>query len=282
VKELTNKFYIVKGELIANIWRIPTDDVKRCVEQEKNLYIFDPHQAFASTTYSLFELDRYKEIDSVEFPVCYLEYLPETDFVLPQIFQVLSVKLHHNWMNLGFEYFTSQSFLDFLKEIQSSEIPDYTNRWNGFVIDPYKLKGAIISEHHFPNKFHIGYALGTFEQEKPITTKAIENTLKDSKPFGWNLQNSFINLLSQGVFLFNKEFVHGIFNAEFFNATIEMLNKVNLRAVLLLGVGVAHWNKNIGCEAILFEEHPLPVLRAKREYKTDVFLKFEQLTNIQF
>ena len=118
MKELTNKFYIVKGELIANIWRIPTDDVKRCVEQEKNLYIFDPHQAFASTTYSLFELDRYKEIDSVEFPVCYLEYLPETDFVLPQIFQVLSVKLHHNWMNLGFEYFTSQSFLDFLKEIQ--------------------------------------------------------------------------------------------------------------------------------------------------------------------
>ena len=82
--------------------------------------------------------------------------------------------------------------------------------------------------------------------------------------------------------LLNKELVHGIYNEQFLNTILSIVNKQHLRAVLLLGSGLYPLEQSIDCGAILKEEHPLPVLKSKREYKTDVFLKFEQLTNIQF
>lgn len=279
MKELTNKFYIVKGELIANIWRIPTDDVKRCVEQEKNLYIFDPHQAFASTTYSLFELDRYKEIDSVEFPVCYLEYLPETDFVLPQTLQMLLTRFHHNWVNLLFNYLTSSDFEQFMKEIPIDAVPDYISRWNMFLCNPYRLKGVILSRYSYPAPFNNGLAFSTFEKTKPKTFLAIENCLKKNKPFSWYMNQDLVYLQSS-ILLWNYEFAHGISpNEKFFRAIFDVLKQRSLHW-LILGSDLFELREEL--EDAMVEYHPLEKLKQKEEYDTEAFSIFEQRTGVQF
>lgn len=283
MKEITNKFYIVCAELRNNIWaNIHTSDVLEAIKQEKNLYVVDMYQGKTASTYPLFEIDKYSTINPIDFPYTYLIYEQEQEFVLPQVIQFLLLKMHFNWVNEAFDYFNSTDFEEFYKSIQASEIPNYVDRWNAFVVNPYELRGMIISEFAYPNLYHAGIALGTFEKQKPISLVAIENTLKDSKPFGWNFQTDCINLMVQKILLLNKELVHGIYNEKFLNTILNIVNKQHLKAVLLLGEGLYPLKQSIECEAILFEEHPLPILKLKQQYKTDVFLKFEQLTNIQF
>ena len=283
MKQITNNFFIVSAELKNNLWcRIPIQDVQRAIQREQNLFLVDVHSNFASSSYSLFEIDKYRELDEKEYPYIYLEFQKEEDYILPTIFCKLLYKIHHNWINELFEYFLSEDFNKLLKQVNESTIPDYTNRWNFLISDPYKLKAAIISEIAYPNQHHIGICLGTFEKQAPATLLAIENTLKNSKPFGWSFQTSCVDLMVQNCLLLNKDIALGIHNETFFNKLIETLNKQHLRAVLLLGSGLYPLEQSIDCGAIIKEEHPLPVLKSKREYKTDVFLKFEQLTNIQF
>lgn len=280
MKELTNKFYIVKGELIANIWtNVHTEDILRCIQGEKNLYVVDVHQHWVSSTYSYFELEAYKNLDAEQFPITYLTYEMEIELVLPQVLQMLLTRFHHNWVNLLHNYLTSSDFEQFMKEIPIDAVPDYISRWNMFLCNPYRLKGVILSRYSYPAPFNNGLAFSTFEKTKPKTFLAIENCLKKNKPFSWYMNQDLVYLQSS-ILLWNYEFAHGISpNEKFFRAIFDVLKQRSLHW-LILGSDLFYLKEEL--ESILIDQHPLELLRKKQEYDTDVFLKFEQLTNIQF
>lgn len=280
MKEITNKFYIVKGELIANIWtNVHTEDILRCIQEEKNLYVVDVHQHWVSSTYSYFELEAYKNLDAEQFPITYLTYEMEIELVLPQVLQMLLTRFHHNWVNLLFDYLISSDFEQFMKEIPVDAAPDYISRWNMFLCNPYRLKGVILSRYSYPAPFNNGLAFSTFEKTKPKTFLAIENCLKKNKPFSWYMNQDLVYLQSS-ILLWNYEFVHGVPpNEKFFRAIFDVLKQRSLHW-LILGSDLFYLKEEL--ESVLIDQHPLELLRKKQEYDTDAFLKFEQLTNIQF
>jgi hypothetical protein len=277
-------FYIVKAELQQTLWRISLDEIKLAAKLGKSIYVVDIYQNFVSSTYPLFEIEKYLTIEDVD--VVYLRYEQEDVVVLPTIICNLLFKFHSGWVNLMYNYFLSEDFIILIQTIKdirnnSNEcFPIITDMFNCFVVNPTKLKGAIISEYSYRNKFNSGYALATFEKEKPPTLKAIENSIKPKKSFNWYLQNDMLDSVSQGCFLFNVELISEYSNNKFTEEVCKILKHLNI-CTLLLGTGLFKLSNLLG-EKVLMSPHPLEILKDKKEYNTDIFIKFEEMSKINF
>lgn len=280
----SNLFYIIKGELQTSMWRIPLKELKRAAELGKSIYVVDIYSNFAASTFPLFEIEKYLEIQDVD--VVYIHFEQEDTITLPILICKMLYKFHVNWINLLYDYFCSNDFEKMYSDL--SDIRNYANEifplttamFNCFSIDPYSLKGAIISEHSYKNKFNAGYALATFEKTKPPTLKAIEDTIKPNKSFNWYLQNDLLNVISQGCFLFNAQLLNEYSNKIFTEKVCGVLKQLNV-PTLLLGSNISSLESMLG-EVVWKELHPLEVLSNKKEYRTDVFNEFSNHTKIEW
>lgn len=278
-----SSFYIVKAELNQTIWRVPLKEIIIAAKLGKSLYIVDIYNHFVSSTYPLFVIENYLELKDIDF--VYLQYEQEEVVILPPIICKLLFRFHSGWINLMYEYFTSTNFAELLEEItkvkNSGEcFPIGNDIFNCFVVNPNDLKGAIISEFSYRNKWNSGYALATFEKEKPPTLKAIEDTIKINKSFNWYLQNDLLDLVSKGCLLFNYNLINDYSNKQFITEICNVLKNLNT-PTLLLGTGIFKLELLLGT-SVLKEKHPLEVLIKKEIYTTSIFQEFEEKTKIIF
>jgi len=272
------KFYIVKAEIIGNLWKVKTSKIKRAILEEKNLFMIDVYNKFTSSTYSLFEIDNYKHIES-EYVYFHVE--EEKDLIIPPIIGVAAFKMDDSWINLLFDYIISKDYQDYLYNLKQKEniFPITSNRWNCFINDIYELKSVIISEHSYPNKFNNGLAFSTFEKEKPKTLLAIEEGIKKEKGLLYNLNADLIDWQTKGILLLNKEFANGHYNHIFFNNIINALKANKNLYYLLVGNGLWYLGNELDKDKVIYSEHPLDVLKRKEIFNSDKFLELDGKCN---
>lgn len=271
------KFYIVKAEIIGNLWKVKTSKIKRAILEEKNLYLVDVYNGFFSSTFALFDIDKYSEVDC-EYVFLHVE--EEKDIILPPIIGNAIFKMDDSWVNLLFDYFLTADFQNYMNELKKKEniFPVSTNRWNVFVKDFYEIKAVIVSEHSYPNQFNNGIAFSTFEKEKPKTLLAIQEGIKKEKGMLYNLNNDLIDWQIKGIFLLNKEFAHGEYNHIFFTKIIDTLLLNKELEWLLVGNGLWYLKDRIN-KNVLCSEHPLDVLKRKEIFNSDKFLELNGRIN---
>lgn len=272
-------FYIVKAEIVNNIWKVKTNKLKRAINENKNLFLVDVFNCFTSSTFAYFEIEKYKE-ETSEY--VYFQVEEEKDLILPPIIGNATFKMDDSWINLLFDYFLTADFQNYMNEIKELEnaFPLSTNRWNVFVTDVYNLKAVIISEHSYPNKHNNGIAFSTFEKEKPKSFLAIEEGIKKEKGMLYSLNSSLIDWQTKGVLLLNKEFINGHYNHNFFSTIIEKLLKVNPDLYwMLVGKGLWYLQDILPKNKLLFSEHPLEVLKRKEVFNSNKFLELDGKIN---
>lgn len=271
------KFYIVKAEIIGNLWKVKTSKIKRAVLEEKNLYLVDVYNGFFSSTFALFDIDKYSEVDC-EYVFLHVE--EEKDIILPPVIGNAIFKMDDSWVNLLFDYFLTADFQNYMNELKKKEniFPVSTNRWNVFVKDFYEIKAVMVSEHSYPNQFNNGIAFSTFEKEKPKTLLAIQEGIKKEKGMLYNLNNDLIDWQIKGILLLNKEFAHGEYNHIFFTKIIDTLLLNKELEWLLVGNGLWYLKDRIN-KNVLCSEHPLDVLKRKEIFNSDKFLELNGRIN---
>src|SRR5574343_742930 len=265
-------FYIVKGEILGNLWKVKTDRIKRAIVEEKNLYLVDVYNKFSSSTFSLFEIDKYKEVDS---EYVFLHFEEETELVLPPIIGNAIFKMDDSWVNLLFYFILSADYQNYMNSLKKLEnvFPISSNRWNVFVNDFYTLKAVIISEHSYPNEHNNGIAFSTFEKNIPKTLSAIKESIRNEKGLMYKINDDLIDWQTKGMFLLNREFVHGHYNHTFFTKIVEIL-KINKNLEwLLVGNGLWYLGENLDKTKVLYSEHPLDVLKRKEMFNSAKFLE---------
>lgn len=272
-------FYIVKGEIINNVWKVKNEKIQRAIEANKNLFLVDVFNSFTSSTFAYFEIEKYKE-EKNEY--IYFQVEEEKELILPPVIGNAIFKMDDSWVNLLFDYFLTADFQNYMNDIKKLEnvFPISTNRWNIFVTDVYKLKAVIISEHSYPNKCNNGIAFSTFEKEKPKTFIAIEEGIKKEKGMLYSLSPSLIDWQTKGILLLNKEFINGHYNNVFFTTILEALLKANKDLYwLLVGNGLWYLQNTLPKEKVLYSEHPLDVLKRKEIFNSDKFLELDGKIN---
>lgn len=267
-------FYIVKGEILGNLWKVKTDRIKRAIVEEKNLYLVDVYNKFASSTFSLFEIDKYKEIDS---EYVFLHFEEETELVLPPIIGNAIFKMDDSWVNLLFDFILSADYQNYMNSLKKLEnvFPVSTNRWNVFVNDFYTLKAVIISEHSYPNEHNNGIAFSTFEKNTPKTLSAIKGSIQNERGLMYKINDDLIDWQTKGIFLLNREFVYGHYNHTFFTKIVEILKNNKNLEWLLVGNGLWYLGENLDKTKVLYSEHPLDVLKRKEMFNSAKFLELD-------
>lgn len=265
-------FYIVKGEILGNLWKVKTDRIKRAIVEEKNLYLVDVYNKFSSSTFSLFEIDKYKEVDS---EYVFLHFEEETELVLPPIIGNAIFKMDDSWINLLFDFILSADYQNYMNSLKKLEnvFPISSNRWNVFVNDFYILKAVIISEHSYPNEHNNGIAFSTFEKNTPKTLSAIKESIQNEKGLMHKINDDLIDWQTKGVFLLNREFVNGHYNHTFFTKIVEILKTNKNLEWLLVGNGLWYLGEYLDKTKVLYSEHPLDVLKRKEMFNSDKFLE---------
>ena len=276
-------FYIVRAELQQTLWRIPLRDVFSAYNSGKSLYLVDIYNGYIACTIPLFILEDYVKLDVENTPIVYIQHETEEEIVLSKLTQQLLLKVHFSWLNIMWDLFHSDIFIKFVQETkklrESYEVfPLQMDVLNAFIIDARNIKGVIVSEHGYPNKFNNGMCLSTFEKAKPKTLKAIELAIFPFQGFAWHLTNDCLHLVNQGIMLLQYNLTTHTHCEELFLKVLELLKEQ--ATFLFLGSGLQKYQKLVNNS--FFERHPIEVLREGKEYKTDVFKHFSESTKISW
>lgn len=272
------KFYIVKAEIVNNIWKVKTNKLKRAINENKNLFLVDVFNCFTSSTFAYFEIEKYKE-ETSEY--VYFQVEEESDLVLPPIIGNATFKMDDSWINLLFDFILSADYQNYMNSLKKLEnvFPISSNRWNVFVNDFYILKAVIISEHSYPNEHNNGIAFSTFEKNTPKTLSAIKESIQNEKGLMYKINDDLIDWQTKGVFLLNREFVNGHYNHTFFTKIVEILKTNKNLEWLLVGNGLWYLGENLDKTRVLYSEHPLEVLKRKEVFNSDKFLELNGKIN---
>lgn len=135
----------------------------------------------------------------------------------------------------------------------------------------------------YPNKYNTGYALATYNKEKPKTFEAIQQALiPEDNPF-FTINNDLIYWISQGMFLYNYQTTSHLINETLTKEVIRVLNKKENFYWIVLGTEIFYLKDLINPKHFVnLEPHPVEYLRNKEQFPATSFKTFQKLTNFKF